>query len=168
MLYVAARSGCDTMIWYIFSILLIILFLLFVHRFILNFVDFEFSAYLGGVIVGIFGDEYFAKELKVSGISRIDGRSVVFIFGILVLGLVILPVLAVCIISRQIVFSFFAMAVIIFFLGYFVDDVVNSRVANSAISSLIEVLGNKVFCLWMLALSLIVFVRSWRKLQAPV
>ncbi|GJL88394.1 MAG: hypothetical protein DHS20C03_21030 [Minwuia thermotolerans] len=156
------------MVWYIFSILLIILFLLFVHRFILDFVDFEFSSYLGGVVVDIFGDEFFVKELKVSEISRIDGRSVVFVFGILVLGLVILPVLAMYIISRQVVFSIIAMVVIIFFLGYFVDDIVSYRIVDSAISSLIEVLGNKLFGLWMLVLSLIVFVRSWRKLQAAV
>lgn len=168
MLYIAARSGCDTMIWCIFSILLIILLFLFVHEFILDFVNFELFSYLGEVIVDIFEDDYFVNELRMSEVSRIDGRSIVSVLGILVLGSVILPIMAAYVIFCQVVFSVIAVALIIVFLGYFVDNIVSISTVDFATSSLIEILGNKLFGFWMLVLSLIVFARSWRRMQATV
>jgi len=156
------------MIWYGFSIFLIILFILFVRIFILDFVDFEISYCVGGVIIDIFGEEYFAKLLNSPKISGIDGRSIVFVLGIVVFGLVILPVLAVFIVYYRIYLLIIIFSIILFLLYYFLGDFESNEIVDSAFSFLIKVLKNKLFSLWMLFLSLIVFVRSWRNMQPAV
>lgn len=165
-MYILGKSCFISIIWYASTTLFIALFFIFYFHFISDILNFEFSSYFGELVFRIFGAENFESILRSADIAQMDEMSLIFLFSCQVAGAVLLPILVLFVVPNKSVFSLFILSNIIALLIIFVGDFTNERNVNFAISSMIDFFSSKMFNSWLLVLSLIVFVRAWRKYQA--
>lgn len=159
--YVLGRSAVSAMSWYLFSILLIIdfvfVFLILMYQSVVVEIVHEFGLFLSEFIDGYFLSDLFGEaNLRGQDVPVALAGSVMILIGAVVLSLI-----AVFMKFRQLIALIF-ISMIVLTICY-----VNgfSEVLSAAIALSIEVVATDFLRSVMLVLSLIVFVRSWRKYQ---
>lgn len=162
--YIIGRSIILAMTWYFLSIILIVVFNFFVLTLILNAEIPKFFAEIGEYLIELFGKEYFFDSLMQIRADGYDMQEFFFVVTAALVGVIFLPLISCFLTLRQMTIAIVTSAILLsffYFVGY-------EKLLSVVILMSVQLIMEDLIGSMMLVLSLIVFVRSWRKLQATV
>ena len=162
--YIIGRSIILAMTWYFLSTILIVVFNFFVLIMLLNAEIPKFFAEFGEYMIELFGKEYFFDSLMEIRADGYDMQEFFFVVTAALVGVVFLPLISCILTLGQMIIAIVLSAILLsffYFVGY-------EKLLSVVILMSVQLITEDLIGSMMLVLFLIVFARSWRRMQATV